>query len=72
MTKIITFIRINWVTPKDGAKHELLFNKPASGPYKGLFLKPSLMHKKVKNTISENIPDLGDFIEGPKNLGPLL
>ncbi len=29
MTKIITLILINLVTPKARAKHELLFNEPA-------------------------------------------
>jgi hypothetical protein len=30
VTKIISVTIMNWVTPKAGAKHELLFNKPAS------------------------------------------
>ncbi len=30
VTKIITLIHINLVTPKARAKHELLFNEPAS------------------------------------------
>jgi hypothetical protein len=30
VTKIISLIFINLVTPKVGAKHELLFNKPAT------------------------------------------
>jgi hypothetical protein len=31
VTKIIFLTIINLVTPKAGARHELLFNKPASG-----------------------------------------
>jgi hypothetical protein len=31
VTKIIPLIITNFVTPKVGAKHELLFNEPASG-----------------------------------------
>jgi hypothetical protein len=30
VTKIISLTKMNLVTPKVGAKHEVLFNKPAS------------------------------------------
>jgi len=34
---------VNLVTPKFGAKHELLFNKPASGAYKQEVPFPALV-----------------------------
>ncbi len=33
VTKFITVNDVNLVTPKAGAEHELLFNKPASATY---------------------------------------
>ncbi len=30
VAKFLTIIVMNWVTPKAAAKHELLFNQPAS------------------------------------------
>ncbi len=32
VTKIVIVTIMNLLTPKGGAKHELLFNEPASGP----------------------------------------
>jgi hypothetical protein len=34
LTKIIPLAVVNLVTPKAGAKHELLFNEPSSSTYK--------------------------------------
>ncbi len=33
MAKIISVTVMNWVTPKAGAKHELLFEEAATAPY---------------------------------------
>jgi len=38
MTKLMALTVMNWVTPKAGAKNELLFNKPAFG-----LVKPCLI-----------------------------
>ncbi len=35
MTKIVSVATIYLVTPKAGAKHELLFNKPAASSHRG-------------------------------------
>jgi hypothetical protein len=49
VTQYITMMVMNLVKPKAGAKHELLFNKPASSLFRwvGLTSKSDLSSTKV-------------------------
>jgi hypothetical protein len=52
VTKIISLAFLNLVTPKAGAKHELLFNKPETGLLnKGSCLARTLGMTKIINII---------------------
>ncbi len=55
VTKIITLAIVNLVTPKVGAKHELLFNKPASGEVRSLSVVRSCMISIVLNNFGASL-----------------
>jgi hypothetical protein len=59
---MVSLTIMNLVTPKAVAKHDLLFNKPASGGIVGFVEKPSqtqVAHQSVTKIMS---PMIGNFV----------
>jgi hypothetical protein len=56
VTKIIILAIVKLITPKAGAKHELLFNKPISGA--GLLNKCSCLAQALAVTKFKNVRDM--------------
>jgi hypothetical protein len=67
MTKIISVAIVNLVTPKAGAKHELLFNKPAASSHRGYMF---LGYAENTNSIDIYGPTLYRSFHGHQ--GPML